>query len=108
MWIATCHGYVTANTAIRVLFVNIDIGGVLLKDFAEFRNAFANDSVKKQSIAMLNAAYKNRRKGNITESALQSSVLLMYSTGITARYSPSAYRSKDIEGLKDVTLSLPI
>jgi L-lactate dehydrogenase len=106
------HGYVIGEHGDSEVLVwsNIDIGGVPLKDFAKFRNATLDDSVKKAIDSdVRNAAYKIIEGKGSTYYGIGGAIVRM--VDVINRDNRAilsvCVRNEDIEGIKDVTLSLP-
>jgi L-lactate dehydrogenase len=106
------HGYVIGEHGDSEVLVwsNIDIGGVPLKDFAEFRNATLDDSVKKAIDSdVRNAAYKIIEGKGSTYYGIGGAIVRL--VDVINRDNRAilsvCVRNEDIEGVKDVTLSLP-
>jgi L-lactate dehydrogenase len=106
------HGYVIGEHGDSEVLVwsNIDIGGVPLKDFAEFRNASLDDSVKKAiDRDVRNAAYKIIEGKGSTYYGIGGAIVRL--VDVINRDNRAiltvCVRNKEIEGIKDVTLSLP-
>lgn len=106
------HGYVIGEHGDSEVLVwsNIDIGGIPLKDFAKFRNATLDDSVKKAiDNDVRNAAYKIIEGKGSTYYGIGGAIVRM--VDVINRDNRAiltvCVRNEDIEGVKDVTLSLP-
>jgi L-lactate dehydrogenase len=106
------HGYVIGEHGDSEVLVwsNIDIGGVPLKDFAKFRNATLDDSVKKAIDSdVRNAAYKIIEGKGSTYYGIGGAIVRMVDiiNQDNRAILSVCRRNEDIEGIKDVTLSLP-
>lgn len=106
------HGYVIGEHGDSEVLVwsNIDIGGVPLKDFAKFRNATLDDSVKKAIDSdVRNAAYKIIEGKGSTYYGIGGAIVRMVDiiNQDNRAILSVCIRNEDIEGIKDVTLSLP-
>jgi len=106
------HGYVIGEHGDSEVLVwsNIDIGGVPLKDFAKFRNATLDDSVKKAIDSdVRNAAYKIIEGKGSTYYGIGGAIVRMVDiiNQDNRAILSVCVHNEDIEGIKDVTLSLP-